>query len=150
DMVMEWLEGEGISPERMKLSRSKTWVFFNATVREMERLLKTEYHVFKHSKHGQSHVACEQYHVPEHLSDHVDLIMPTVHFDQRVGHERSKKTIKMTSDEQGELKKRAEAVLSKRQRPEKGIVGLPTDASLPKQGATIINALMDINQCDTM
>ena len=147
DAVRGWLESEGISAERIRMSHARNWISFNATVREVERLLKTEYHTYKHATHGQSHVACEQYHLPEHLSEHVDLVMPTVHFDMRVGHERSRKTIKMTSEEQTELKRRS---LTKRQRPEKGIVGLPSDASLPKQGAVITNALMDINQCDTM
>jgi tripeptidyl-peptidase I len=147
DLVLEWVEAEGIRLDRVRISKSRNWLTFNATVREVEQLLKTEYHIYKHIKHGQSHVACEEYHIPEHLSEHVDLVVPTVHFDQRIGHERRKKTVRLSEEEQGTLTKRA---LTKRQRPEKGIIGLPTDANLPKQGAMVENALMDINQCDTM
>ncbi len=148
DDVMEWLETEGIAPARVRLSNARNWLFFNATVREVERLLKTEYHIYRHFQHGASHVACEQYHVPEHLLGHIDMVTPTVHFDHRVGHERGRKPkVDLPEEAQTELRKRT---LSKRQRPEKGILGGPTDGSLAKQGATITNALMDLNQCDTM
>jgi len=147
DSVKEWLEAEGISSDRVSMSQSRSWLRFNATAAEMEKLLKTQYHVFRNDIHGHPHVACDQYHVPEHLSKHIDIITPTVHFDQRVGHNRQKTKIPVAEDLQTELKKRS---LSKRQRPEKGIVGGPSDASLPKQGATITNALMSLDQCDTM
>lgn len=120
---------------------------FNATAGEMEHLLETQYHVFRHDIHGHPHVACDEYHVPEHLSEHIDIITPTVHFDQRVGLNRHKTKVPVSEELQTELRKR---MLSKRQRPEKGIVGLPTDGSLPKQGAVITNALMSLDQCDTM
>src|SRR3569833_281454 len=147
DLVMEWLGAEGIRADRVRLSAAKNWLSFNATAREVERLLKTEYHVFRHFEHGYSHVACDAYHVPEHLAEHIALIMPTEHFDQRVGHSRQKHNEELAEETQNELKMR---YLQKRQRPEHGIVGLPTDQSLAKLGQTITNALMDLTQCDTM
>lgn len=150
DAVMEWLEHEGIHPSRVKMSASKTWLTFNATVREMEQMLKTEYHVYKHetSDHAR-HVACDKYHIPEHLIEHIDIVTPTVHFDQQIGHDRKNSYQELTEDNVEELKKRSER-LKKREIPFTGIVGSPTDASNPKQGADVENAMMDLKQCDTM
>jgi tripeptidyl-peptidase I len=149
DAVMEWLEAEGIQPARVKLSKGRHWLDFNATVQEMERLLKTEYHVFRHSRHGNAHVACDKYHVPDHLVEHIDLVTPTVHFDQRVGHDRVNHKVPLDEHQSQELKKRA---LAKRQRPEKGILGAPSenDGFSPKQGAAVNNALVSLDNCDQM
>lgn len=104
----------------------------DATVAEVEDLLQTEYYYFDH-KHGQSHVACHEYSVPAELSaDHIDMIMPTVHFDAKV---------KPSQDE----------LLRKRRKRD----GLPslyanTTGSLPKPGKDIdINAIsLDLSSCD--
>jgi len=29
-------------------------------------------------------VACEEYHLPQHISDHVDFVLPSVHFDAKI------------------------------------------------------------------
>ncbi|EON95925.1 putative subtilisin-like protein [Phaeoacremonium minimum UCRPA7] len=150
DAVMEWLESEGISSSRVKQSASKNWLSFNATVREVEHLLKTEYHIYKHFSSGHSHVACDKYHVPEHLKEHIDIVTPTVHFDQRIGEARKNKQKALSDEHVQELKKRSDLLKKRQSRPEHGILGSPSDGSNPKQGATITNALMDLNQCDTM
>lgn len=152
--VMQWLQSEGIDSNRVRLSVSKTWLTFDATVFEMERLLKTEYHVYEHvAAEGAVHIACDKYHVPEHLVEHVDIITPTVHFDQRLGHDRSNNYKQMPENAMEELRKRSESKrrsLDKRQRPDTGIVGSPLDGTNPKKGADIENALMDLSQCDSM
>ncbi|KAI1881799.1 hypothetical protein JX265_000625 [Neoarthrinium moseri] len=148
DAVKIWLESEGIHPSRVSLSKGRHWLEFKATVNEVEQLLKTEYHVYRHNRQGHSHVACDKYHVPEHLVEHIDLITPTVHFDRRVGHERENKKIGVTEGQTQELKKRS---LSKRQRPEHGILGSgANDGFSPKQGAVIENALASLANCDQM
>jgi tripeptidyl-peptidase-1 len=150
DLVMEWLELEGIHPTRTRLANGRHWIAFNATVKEVERLLKTQYHVYTHAQHGTPHLACDHYNLPEHLTDHVDMITPTVHFDLRVGYDKKKKQKALTDEHQAELKRRA-AVLAKRQtRPEHGILGAPDSGLGPKEGATITNALMNLDQCDSM
>lgn len=83
DAVTKWLTSAGISEERISRSQSLGWLNFDATVEEAENLLKTEYHVYKH-KSGKPHVACNAYHVPEHISPHIDFITPTVHFDAKI------------------------------------------------------------------
>ncbi|KAJ9155616.1 Aorsin [Pleurostoma richardsiae] len=150
DTVMEWLESEGIAPSRVQLSPARNWLSFNATVREAERLLKTEYHVYKHYITGHPHVACEKYHVPEHLSELIDIVTPTVHFDAHVGEGRRNKQQSLSEEHVNELKRRSEVLRKRESGPQRGIMGLPTDGSNPKKGATITNALMDLDQCDTM
>ncbi|KAK9780096.1 putative Protease s8 tripeptidyl peptidase [Seiridium cardinale] len=148
DTVKQWLEEEGIDMDRVKLSKGRHWLEFQATVHEVERLLRTEYHVYKHNQHGNFHFACDKYHVPGHLVDHIDIITPTVHFDQRVGHERDNKQVPVSEEHQRELKKRS---LAKRQRPESGIQSTTEkDGFSPKQGAVIQNALATLDDCDTM
>lgn len=151
DAVMDWLAVEGIHPTRIRLSPSKSWLTFNATVREVEQMLKTKYHVYKneHSKGGR-HIACDKYHVPEHLVEHIDIITPTVHFDQLIGYERHGNRQQMPDETVAELKKRSDQ-LKKRDRPSTaGIIGSPDDGSNPKQGHVIENAMMDLSQCDSM
>ncbi|KAH6645842.1 protease s8 tripeptidyl peptidase [Truncatella angustata] len=148
DAVKEWLEAEGIDLRRVTLSKGRHWLEFKATVHEVERLLKTEYHLYEHNQRGNYHIACDKYHIPEHLVEHIELITPTVHFDQRVGHERESKQTSVSEKHQQELRRRS---LAKRQRPESGILGTAeNDGFSPKQGAVIQNALATLESCDTM
>ncbi|KDQ54112.1 hypothetical protein JAAARDRAFT_60885 [Jaapia argillacea MUCL 33604] len=80
ETVYEWLTSSGFDASRIRVTPTKTWIEVNATVEEAERLLKTEYHVFEHGT-GKEHVACDTYSLPEHVTKHVDLITPTVHFN---------------------------------------------------------------------
>ncbi|KAI0633976.1 subtilisin-like protein [Trametes polyzona] len=86
DAVRAWLVEDGrVGPERIALSGSGAWLVANVTVDEAEQLLGTEYYVYQHEEDGREHVACHQgYHLPEHVSKHVDLITPTLHFDVKV------------------------------------------------------------------
>lgn len=83
DAVHNWLVSSGIESSRISLSRGRNWLNVNASITEVEALLKTEYKVYEHST-GQKHIACEEYSVPQNLSQHIDLIMPTVHFDTKI------------------------------------------------------------------
>ncbi|WYZ39383.1 hypothetical protein EsH8_III_001297 [Colletotrichum jinshuiense] len=156
-LVMQWLESEGIQRERVELSKGRNWIQFNGTAGEVERLLKTEYHVYKHEQ-GHVHVACDKYHVPEHLVQHIDMITPTVHFDQRIGEQRKNTKHELSEEHVEELKKRQlkkRELLETREVAAKGgkspaIQGSPDSSFRPKQGAVVMNALMDLSQCDAM
>lgn len=150
DAVMQWLATEGIHPSRIKMTPSKSWLTFDATVREVEQMLKTEYHVYRHTAtSGARHVACEKYHVPEHLTEHIDIITPSVHFDQFLGQGRKNSQKEVSGQAMEELRKRS-ADLAKRQLSTSGILGSPLDGSNPKQGHEVENAMMTLDQCDTM
>ncbi|KAL8295916.1 hypothetical protein RB600_001419 [Gaeumannomyces tritici] len=84
EAVLRWLEEDGgIARGRVRLSSGRNWLAFEATAGEAEALLRTEYHVYSHAGHGARHVACEGYHLPEHMVEHIDIVTPTVHFDGR-------------------------------------------------------------------
>lgn len=80
--VRTWLINEGgVDPSRLRLSKDRAYLDLNATVAEAEAMLATQYFVYKHED-GTRHVACEEgYHLPKHVSHHVDTVWPTVHFD---------------------------------------------------------------------
>ena len=143
--VKAWLESSGIAPERISTSQSLGWLQLNATVNEAETLLKTKYNKYTHTS-GKSHVACTEYHVPEHISRHIDLIIPTVHFDAK---------IPMAPTEGERKHKRAPAAtLAAAGHPVQTHaalgVGAPSSGSLPKKGPNIdINGLLDeLRRCN--
>ncbi|KAF7976404.1 hypothetical protein HWV62_6801 [Athelia sp. TMB] len=78
--VVDWLAGAGISKERLRLTHNQAWVELNATAAQVEELLNTEYHLYVHAETGAEQIGCHSYSVPAHISEHVDLIRPTVHF----------------------------------------------------------------------
>lgn len=81
DTVRSWLLTSGFGADRIKISNSGTWIRADVTVKEAEDLLGTEYYVY-HGEDGSSEViACaDKYHLPEHVSAHVELVTPTLQF----------------------------------------------------------------------
>lgn len=65
----------------MRHSSSHGWLEFKASASEVESLLGTEYYLYDHESNDRSHIACEEYRVPAHISPHLDFITPSVHFD---------------------------------------------------------------------
>ena len=78
DATMTWLHDAGISSHRITKAKSRGFLNFDATISELENLLKTEYYLYEHMVSEKSIVACDQYHVPLHLANHVDFISPGV------------------------------------------------------------------------
>lgn len=76
--VRQWLESAGISEHRVTHSDNKGWLAFDATTEEAESLLHTEYHAYEHTKQDASATACEKYHLPKHIQQHVDYVTPGV------------------------------------------------------------------------
>ena len=88
--VKDWLVAEGIAPYRIRMSKAGTWVEADVTVAEAESLLKTEYHVYGRDASSATHIACDAaYHLPEHVSKHVELVTPTLHFDVKLKRDNS-------------------------------------------------------------
>ncbi len=46
--IRTWLSASGISEDKLRLSTNKGWIELNVTVATAERLLDTEYHIYKH------------------------------------------------------------------------------------------------------
>lgn len=69
-------------------------------------------------------VACEAYHLPEHVSSHVDFVIPSVHFDAK-------------------LKRRSGS------EPEPArAIGQPGVGITPKTAGTVSEILSELEQCD--
>lgn len=141
--VLGWLEDEGIDRNRTKVSRGRGWVEVEVTGGEVERLLGTEYHVYK--RDGRSQVACERYHVPERVSRYVDIILPSVHFDQPLGDPHGKRS---TPEHESASALKRSLVNELRPEPvartENGTID-----SLPKKGRAAPNILSQLTSCDT-
>ncbi|QKX58260.1 uncharacterized protein TRUGW13939_05381 [Talaromyces rugulosus] len=76
--VKSWLVDSGIPADRVTHSDNQGWLAFFATPDEAEDLLQTEFHEFEDSVTGGVTPACDQYHVPHHIKDHVDYITPGI------------------------------------------------------------------------
>jgi tripeptidyl-peptidase-1 len=88
--VKNWLMDAGLSGDRLRLSASRGWIAVNVTAEEAESLLRTEYHVYTHPS-GASQIGCQDYSVPAHVQEHIDLIKPTVQFNPHAAAPRGKK-----------------------------------------------------------
>lgn len=135
DAVTSWLESAGIPLDRIEQSQSLGWLNFDATVAEVEGLLKTKYHEYTHPS-GSKQTACTEYHVPAEIQKHVDFITPTVHFDAKLG---------PGSEKDDKIKRRNVT-------PGVGSsIGKPGSGSLPKQGESlnfIQSIISELSQCD--
>ncbi|KAG2158529.1 peptidase S8/S53 domain-containing protein [Suillus bovinus] len=120
ETVRSWLIESGVEPYRIKLSPTKGWLEVTSTVEEAENLLLAEYHVYDHET-GTQHIACESYHLPEHVTPHVDFVTPTIHFDAKI---------------------------SKRNEHSRVPIGQPGQGSTPKTTGQIGNILDQIEDCD--
>lgn len=81
NVVSAWFREAGIT--EFYQSQSLNWIRANVTIKKAEQLLRTNYFNFEHAN-GKSHIACDEYSVPESVQKHVDFITPTVHFDVKV------------------------------------------------------------------
>lgn len=94
EIVHQWLTEQGIHHSRVRLSTSGGWIAAEVTVQEAEHLLDTKYYEYEHADSGSKHIACEKaYHLPGHISKHVDLITPTLHFDVQIRRALNQSTV---------------------------------------------------------
>ena len=79
DLVHDWLQENGIELENLSYSTAKDWIVVHLPIEQVEKLIDTEYHNYKH--HDGSVVArATTWSLPSHLHDHIDTIQPTTSF----------------------------------------------------------------------
>jgi tripeptidyl-peptidase-1 len=78
ELVRQWVHSSGIDIERHQVSPGRGWLKFDATIKELESLLSTEYHIYHHIGTKEDHIGCDDYHVPRVIHPHIDFISPTV------------------------------------------------------------------------
>ncbi|KAK8108298.1 uncharacterized protein PG998_010311 [Apiospora kogelbergensis] len=76
--VREWLVESGIAGSTITQSMNKQWLQFDTPVRQAEDLLAARYHIYEHEDSGARTVACEKYHVPKLIQEHIDYITPGI------------------------------------------------------------------------
>lgn len=122
DAVTEWLKSAGFAADRFSQSANKQWMQFDATAAEVEDLLFTEFYVYEHRQTGTENIACDEYHIPANIREHIDYITPGIRL--RVDPGRAKKAKRAYQAEQ--LRKRGVSAMNT------GAVPLPiTNARLP-------------------
>ncbi|KAI1488921.1 peptidase S8/S53 domain-containing protein [Biscogniauxia mediterranea] len=76
--IKEWLVKAGIPSHAISQSTNKQWIQFDAPVSQVEDLLMADYHVWEHRDTGVQNIACEEYHVPKDVKEHIDYITPGI------------------------------------------------------------------------
>ncbi|KAI0131101.1 protease S8 tripeptidyl peptidase I [Daldinia grandis] len=76
--VNDWLIKAGIPSNTISQSSNKQWVQFDAPVNKVEDLLMADYHVWEHVDTGAKNIACDEYHLPKDVKEHVDYITPGI------------------------------------------------------------------------
>ncbi|KZV92013.1 subtilisin-like protein [Exidia glandulosa HHB12029] len=79
-LVEEWLAAHDISPAHCSRSPAGDWLSVNVPVSKAERLLDTNYRVFRRRDNGNSVVRALSYSLPRFLHDHIDVVTPTTMF----------------------------------------------------------------------
>ncbi|XDG03575.1 hypothetical protein ABKA04_003190 [Annulohypoxylon sp. FPYF3050] len=76
--VKDWLVEAGIPSLNISQSSNKQWIQFDASVDQVEKLLLADYHVWEHVSTGVKDIACDEYHVPKQVKEHIDYITPGI------------------------------------------------------------------------
>ncbi|KAI0252044.1 tripeptidyl peptidase A [Lactifluus subvellereus] len=82
DAVYQWLATHGIQREACRQSPAGDWVSVQIHIAQAERMLGTEFHVWKHTQHGDVLVRTTEYSLPAYLDEHIELIQPTTAFNR--------------------------------------------------------------------
>lgn len=77
ESVYQWLYEHGISHDALSHSAAKDWITVVLPVSTVERLLDTEYSVYKHADDASYLVRTPEWSLPRHLHEHVVAIQPT-------------------------------------------------------------------------
>ncbi|RDL41680.1 Subtilisin-like protein [Venustampulla echinocandica] len=82
DLVLEWLDTEGLRSHAEVSPRSDS-IIVEASLEQIEKLLKAEYSKFVRPESGDSAVRTLEYSLPDILKGHVDMVQPTTFFGLR-------------------------------------------------------------------
>lgn len=74
--VKEWLLSVGIPGSSIVVPKSRAWVHVDATVAQLEDVLKTKYYTYSNVHSRGEHIGTDVYHLPRDISDVVDFITP--------------------------------------------------------------------------
>lgn len=78
EAVRDWLLDSGIDRDTIVHSDNEGWFALDLPASSVEQLFKTSIHEYEHGDSGALRLGCEEYHVPTHLTEHIDYITPGV------------------------------------------------------------------------
>ena len=80
--VFSWLKEMGFPQKSLSRSPDGGWIAFNATVAQLEYLLKAKYQIYEKAGQADRKVLSEEYSLPEEIRPYVDFVTPTIYFDE--------------------------------------------------------------------
>ena len=75
ELVRHWLMDYGV--REITYSSMRDWMTVDVSIDIAERLLNTEYHIFRHIDHGTTLLRAPSWSLPMHLHEHIEAIHPT-------------------------------------------------------------------------
>ena len=103
--VRSWLVESGIDSSTIAQSDTKGWLAFQAPASRVESLLGAEYYNFQEMSSGNKAVACDLYHVPAGLQEHIDYVVPGVIMKAPVKRNHIRKTEHKKSNKETVVKR---------------------------------------------
>ena len=91
-IVKDWLLDSGLGEADIRHYDNKAWLAVDMPAAHAGKLLRTEY--FEHESSTSTRIGCDEYHLPAHVSEHVDLIKPGVKLSSPL----KKRTVKRGED----------------------------------------------------
>ncbi|KAF3491078.1 tripeptidyl-peptidase 1 [Arthroderma uncinatum] len=79
--IISWLTTGGVSPQGIR--DEGDWIRFSTNVKTAEKLMNTQFHVFKDDLSDVSRIRTLEYSVPASISAHVQMIQPTTLFGRQ-------------------------------------------------------------------
>ncbi|KJA22321.1 hypothetical protein HYPSUDRAFT_139376 [Hypholoma sublateritium FD-334 SS-4] len=82
-LVQEWLASNGITSKTISVTGD--WIQFSIPVSQANTLLEAQFTVFNHPETGKQFTRTLTYSIPASLQGHIDLIHPTISFENPFG-----------------------------------------------------------------
>jgi tripeptidyl-peptidase I len=79
ELVVAWLAEHGISEEATTFSEAGDWISVDMPISQAEDLLQSSYWTYRHDD-GTELSRTEEWSLPAHLHEHIDVIQPTTSF----------------------------------------------------------------------
>ncbi|KAF2170925.1 hypothetical protein M409DRAFT_18896 [Zasmidium cellare ATCC 36951] len=76
DSILTWLAQSGT--QDVRTSHDRLWIAFNTSASHAESLFATELHEYRDWREGSTHLGCDRYSVPAHLTHSIDYVTPGV------------------------------------------------------------------------
>lgn len=77
EIVKEWLLESGVDADDILEYANRGWLAVDLPVSHVEALLSAEYFEYTDDS-GKMRIGCDEYHLPAHIAEHVDLIKPAI------------------------------------------------------------------------